>query len=85
MKNILVIDGADNCVYDIFAAPQEVFDLVFASGTDVAFAEEGDEGHPDLDVLADDDAFDVGNDALGRLLDVLHHVMFESLVWSGAR
>jgi hypothetical protein len=45
----------------------------------VAFAEEGDEGHPDLDVLADDDALDVGNDALGRLLDVLHHVMFEIL------
>ena len=40
MKNIQVIDGADNCVYDIFAAPEEVFDLVFASGTDVAFAEE---------------------------------------------
>jgi len=40
MKNTQVIDGADNCVYDIFAAPDQVFDLVFAPGTDVAFAEE---------------------------------------------
>jgi hypothetical protein len=40
MKNIQVIDGAENCVYDIFAAPDEVFDMVFAPGTDVAFVEE---------------------------------------------
>ena len=40
MKNIQVIDGADNCVYDIFAAPEQIFDLVFAPGTDVAFVEE---------------------------------------------
>jgi hypothetical protein len=40
LKNIQVIDGAENCVYDIFAAPAEVFDLVFTPGTDVAFTEE---------------------------------------------
>ncbi|MEZ5292844.1 MAG: hypothetical protein R2745_17315 [Vicinamibacterales bacterium] len=40
MKNIQVIDGADNAVYDVFAAPDDVFDLVFPQGTDVAFIED---------------------------------------------
>jgi hypothetical protein len=40
MKNIQVIDGAENAVYDIFAVPDEIFELVFPSGTDVAFIEE---------------------------------------------
>src|SRR6476619_2204297 len=40
MKNIQVIDGAVNAVYDIFAAPDEVFALVFLPGTDVAFIED---------------------------------------------
>lgn len=29
MKNIQVIDGADNCTYDIFAVSEEDFDLLF--------------------------------------------------------
>lgn len=37
MKNIQIIDGAQNCVYDIFAATDEEFALVFAEGTDIAF------------------------------------------------
>jgi hypothetical protein len=40
MKNIQVIDGAENCVYDVFAMPEDVFSLVFAPGTDIAFVEE---------------------------------------------
>ncbi len=40
MKNIQVIDGAVNCVYDIFAATEEEFDLIFPSGQDVAFIDE---------------------------------------------
>lgn len=40
MKNIQVIDGADNCVYDIFAATEEEFALVFPAGTDIAFIDE---------------------------------------------
>lgn len=40
MKNIQVIDGARNCVYDIFAATDEEFALIFPSGQDVAFIEE---------------------------------------------
>lgn len=40
MKNIQVIDGADNTVYDIFAATDEEFDLIFSSGQDVAFIDE---------------------------------------------
>lgn len=50
MKNIQVIDGADNCVYDIFAASEDVFNLVFAPGTDVAFVEVL-ENRPDAEVV----------------------------------
>lgn len=37
MKNIQIIDGAENCVYDIFAATDEEFSLLFPSGEDIAF------------------------------------------------
>jgi hypothetical protein len=40
MKNIQVIDGAENCVYDIFAATDEEFALLFPPGEDVAFINE---------------------------------------------
>lgn len=40
MKNIQVIDGAVNSVYDIFAATDEEFALIFPTGTDVAFIDE---------------------------------------------
>lgn len=40
MKNIQVIDGAENCVYDIFAATDEEFNLIFPAGQDVAFIDE---------------------------------------------
>lgn len=29
MKNIQVIDGADNCVYDVFQVSDETFQLIF--------------------------------------------------------
>jgi hypothetical protein len=37
MKNVQVIDGALNAVYDIFAATDEEFALIFPDGQDVAF------------------------------------------------
>lgn len=40
MKNIQVIDAAENCVYDIFAATDEEFALVFPEGQDIAFISE---------------------------------------------
>ena len=40
MKNIQIIDGAQNCAYDIFSATDEEFDLVFPVGKDIAFIEE---------------------------------------------
>jgi len=40
MKNIQVIDGAENCVYDIFAATDEEFSIIFPPGHDIAFIEE---------------------------------------------
>jgi hypothetical protein len=40
MKNIQIIDGARNSVYDIFSASDEEFALIFPDGTDVAFIDE---------------------------------------------
>jgi hypothetical protein len=40
MKNIQIIDGATNCVYDIFAATDEEFALIFPDGTNIAFIDE---------------------------------------------
>ena len=40
MKNIQEIDGAENSVYDIFAATDEEFSLAFAANQDVAFIAE---------------------------------------------
>lgn len=40
MKNIQVIDGAVNSVYDIFAATEEEFSLIFPDDQDVAFIDE---------------------------------------------
>jgi hypothetical protein len=42
LKNIQVIDGALNCVYDIFASSEEDFELIFSDGIDIAFAEDFD-------------------------------------------
>jgi hypothetical protein len=40
MKYIQVIDGAVNSVYDIFAATDEEFSLIFPDGQDIAFIDE---------------------------------------------
>jgi hypothetical protein len=40
VKNIQVIDGAVNCVYDIFQATEEEFQLIFRDGQDVTFIDE---------------------------------------------
>ncbi|WP_284620681.1 hypothetical protein [Aquabacterium humicola] len=40
MKNIQVIDGAVNCVYDIFQATEDEFSTIFPVGEDVAFIDE---------------------------------------------
>jgi hypothetical protein len=40
MKNIQVIDGAMNSVYDIFQATDEEFSLIYPPGEDIAFIDE---------------------------------------------
>jgi hypothetical protein len=40
VKNIQVIDGAINCVYDVFQATDEEFSVIFPAGQDVAFIDE---------------------------------------------
>lgn len=40
MKNIQVIDDAENSVYDIFSATDEEFNHIFPEGTNIAFNDE---------------------------------------------
>lgn len=40
VKNIQVIDGADNCTYDLYAATDEEFEEIFPNGTNVEFVED---------------------------------------------
>ena len=40
MKNIQIIDGAQNCDYDIFAATEEEFAAVFPGDQDIAFIDD---------------------------------------------
>ena len=40
MKNIQVIDGAINSVYDIFQMSDDSFKIIYGENTDVAFAED---------------------------------------------
>ena len=39
-KNILVIDNAVNCVYDIFAVDDETFTIIFPNDQDIEFVED---------------------------------------------
>jgi len=55
MKNVQVIDGADNCTYSIYAFTDDEFDMIFpAPGQNVEFIE---------DVIQR-----VGDDKVGELL-----------------
>ena len=40
MKNIQIIDGAKNCVYDVFAATKSEFEMIFNENEDIAFIED---------------------------------------------
>lgn len=52
MKNIQVIDGAVNSVYDIFQATDEEFSLIYPPGEDVAFIDEVYERGPGVELSA---------------------------------
>ncbi len=40
MKNIQVIDGADNCTYSLFAATNKEFEAIFPDAQDIEFMED---------------------------------------------
>jgi hypothetical protein len=40
MKNIQVVDSADNCTYSLFAATDEEFGAIFPNDADIEFAED---------------------------------------------
>ncbi len=53
MKNIQIIDGAINTMYDIFAATDEEFRAIFPEDQDIAFIDEVYKHNPkeDLDAI----------------------------------
>jgi hypothetical protein len=52
LKNILIIDGADNCAYDIFMAEDELYDLIFpGEGQNIEFIDDLKERSKDRDHL----------------------------------
>jgi hypothetical protein len=40
LKNIQIVDSANNCTYNIFAATEQDFDEIFPNGNDVEFIED---------------------------------------------
>jgi hypothetical protein len=42
-KNIQVIDGAINSTFEVYQVPEELFNLLFPDGTDVAYLDEVEE------------------------------------------
>jgi hypothetical protein len=40
MKNIQVIDGAENCTYDIYSLDDESFGIIFPNNQDIEFSED---------------------------------------------
>lgn len=40
MKNIQIIDGALNSTFEIYQLPDEIFEIMFPNGTDVAFLDD---------------------------------------------
>jgi len=52
MKNIQIIDGAVNSVYDIFQATEDEFAVIFPDGTDVAFSDEIYDGGDEQSLIA---------------------------------
>jgi len=40
MKNIQIIDGAQNCTYDIFCIDEEKFEIIFPDNHDIEFVED---------------------------------------------
>ncbi len=77
-KNIQVIDGAQNTVYDIFQATDEEFTLIFPDSQDVAFIDEVMARGPEKEL---DEAFDriwtrriAKRDAMG-----IHGILFYEL------
>ncbi len=46
MKNVMIIDGAINCAYDLFQATDEEFKILFPDdGQDISFIEELPDNH----------------------------------------
>lgn len=50
MKTIQVIDGAQNCAYDLFEASERLFEFLFPDDADIAFIEEIEDEKATFDI-----------------------------------
>lgn len=40
MKNIQIVDSAENCLFSIYSATEEEYKIIFPDGTDIEFIED---------------------------------------------
>ena len=72
-RNVPAEAARDGLGQHRLAGPGDVLDQ------QVAAAQQGDQGEADLMVLADDDAFDVGEDPVAGFLDLGHRPLSRAL------
>lgn len=78
MKNIMVIDGAENCVYDIFSTSDDDLELMFPDGTDIAFIEDI-EHRPNAELVFEALKRTWSNRILKRAAVGIHGILFYHL------
>lgn len=81
MKNIQVIDGANNCTYDVFAMKDDEFNILFpAPGQDIEFIEDA------IDRVGDEELGAVMRNVWKRRvkkadINGIHGTVFYELLW----
>jgi len=80
VKNIQVIDGADNCTYSIYAATDDEFEVIFPNGTNVEFIEDF------FDRVGENRAIEITGNLWKRLLNKnevqgIHGTLFYQLLY----
>ena len=79
MKNVLVIDGALNCAYDIYTISDADFEIIFPDDQDIEFAEDLEDGR-----LSEQELEDLGkrlwkNRIEKKLVNGIHGTLFYGL------
>ena len=79
MKNVMVVDGAENCAYDCFAVSEEFFLKLFPSpGQDIEFIEDVLARDPD-NLLEAEFNLMLNNAVSKKDIEGLHGILFYEL------